>query len=443
MISSAAVERSCVSIIETIAKKRDRGELSAEEIAAAVSGFTRGQVAEAQMAALLMAIVLNGMSARESADLTMAMVNSGERLDLSAIPGTKVDKHSTGGVGDKTTLVVAPLVAALGVPVAKMSGRALGHTGGTIDKLEVIRGLRTGLTPKQFVRQVSKIGIAIAAQSAKMAPADKKIYALRDSTATVESIPLIASSVMSKKLAAGADAIVLDVKSGGGAFVPDAARASDLARLMVDIGAHHGKRMVAVVTRMEQPLGRAVGDAVELAEAVATLHGRGPDDLVELCEILAGHMLVLGGAAADLDEGCIRARQGIVSGMGLAKLKEMVVAQGGDPAPLDSPDLLTRGVERLPIILDRPGLIVGIDARQIGLAIRNLKAAAGEGRRSCGVVLNRKVGETAESDAVATLLYPAGARDTAFTAAACIRAAFQTGEAVPESGPRVAATFSS
>jgi len=432
-----------VSIIEIIAKKRDRGELCADEIAAAVNGFTRGQIPEAQMAALLMAIALNGMSARESADLTMAMVNTGERLDLSSIPGTKVDKHSTGGVGDKTTLVVAPLVAALGVPVAKMSGRALGHTGGTIDKLEVIRGLRTALSPKQFVRQVSRIGLVIASQSAKMAPADKKIYALRDATATVESIPLIASSVMSKKLAAGADAIVLDVKAGGGAFMSDVGRASDLAQLMVDIGAHHGKRMVAVVTRMEQPLGRAVGDAVELAEAIATLAGRGPDDLVELCEILAGHMLVLGGAAAHLDEGRTRARQSIASGIGLAKLKEMVVAQGGDPAPLDCPDLLTRGVERLPIILDRPGLIVAIDARQIGFAIRDLKAKAGESKRSCGVVLSRRVGETAGNGAVATLLYPAGTRDPALAAAASIRAAFRTGEAAPESGPLVAATFSS
>lgn len=432
-----------MSIIETIAKKRDRGELCAEEIAAAVSGFTHGQVSEAQMAALLMAIVLNGMSARESADLTMAMVNTGERLDLSAIPGTKVDKHSTGGVGDKTTLVVAPLVAALGVPVAKMSGRALGHTGGTIDKLEVIRGLRTRLSPKQFVRQVSKIGIAIAAQSAKMAPADRKIYALRDATATVESIPLIASSVMSKKLAAGADAIVLDVKAGSGAFMSDVARASELARLMVDIGAHHGKRMVAVVTRMEQPLGRAVGDAVELAEAVATLYGSGPEDLVELCETLAGHMLVLGGAAIGLDQGRMRARQGILSGIGLAKLREMVVAQGGDPAPLDNPDLLTRGVERLPVVLDHPGLIVGIDARQIGIAVRDLKAAAGESKRSCGVMLSKKVGETAERDAVATLLYPMGTRDAALAAAARVRAAFRTGQTAAEGGPLVAATFSS
>jgi thymidine phosphorylase len=223
----------------------------------------------------------------------------------------------------------------------------------------------------------------------------------------------------------------------------DVARAGDLARLMVDIGAHHGKRMVALVTRMEQPLGRAVGDAVELAEAVETLRGSGPDDLVELCVVLAGHMLVLGGAAADLSEGCSRARQGIASGIGLAKLEEMVVAQGGDPAPLDCPDLLTRGVEQLPITLARPGLIVGIEARQIGLAIRDLKAAAGEGKRSCGVVLKRKVGEAAEGDPVAALLYPAGTRDAALEAAACIRAAFRTGEAAPKSGPLVAGAFSS
>ena len=430
-----------MSVIDIIARKRDRQELSAEEITAVVSGFVRGGVSEAQMAALLMAIVLNGMSARECADLTMAMVNSGERLDLSSIPGTKVDKHSTGGVGDKTTLVVAPLVAALGVPVAKMSGRALGHTGGTVDKLEVIRGLRTDLTPKRFIAQVSKIGIAIAAQSAKMAPADRKIYALRDATATVESIPLIASSVMSKKLAAGADAIVLDVKAGGGAFMADIERAGELAQLMAGIGAHHGKRVVAVVTRMEQPLGRAVGDAVELAEAAATLAGDGPGDFVELCEILAGHMLVLGGAAADLDDGRARARQGLGSGIGLAKLKEMVLAQGGDPAPLDDPGVLTRGLERTPILLDKPGIVAGIDARQIGFAIRDLKAAAGERKHSCGVVLHRKVGDTAGDGPAAALLYPTGARNTALAAANRIRAAYLVGEAAPPSPPLVGATF--
>jgi pyrimidine-nucleoside phosphorylase len=432
-----------VPITEIIARKRDRGELSAAEIAAAVSGFVRGDVSDGQMAALLMAIVLNGMSDRECADLTTAMVDSGERLDLSAIPGTKVDKHSTGGVGDKTTLVVAPLVVALGVPVPKMSGRALGHTGGTIDKLEVIRGLRTDLGPEQFVAQVSRIGIAIAAQSATMVPADKRIYALRDETATVESIPLIASSVMSKKLAAGADAIVLDVKAGGGAFMTDVESASDLARVMVDIGARHGKRMVAVVTRMDQPLGRAVGDAVELAEAVATLGGGGPPDLVELCEVLAAHMLVLGGVAASLDDGRARARQGLRSGVGRAKLREMALAQGGDPAALDDPDLLTRGLEQMPVHLDRSGIVVGLDARQIGFALRQLKAAAGEKRRSCGLLLHTKVGDAAGEGEGATLLYPAGARDAALAAANRVRAAYHIGAAAPPSPPLVAATFAS
>ena len=248
-----------MNVTEIIARKRDRQELTAEMIAALVSGFVRGEVSEGQMAAFLMAILLNGMSVRESADLTLAMVNTGARLDLSAISGIKVDKHSTGGVGDKTTLVVAPLVAALGVPVPKMSGRGLGHTGGTIDKLEAIPGLTTDLSPERFCAQVAEIGVAIAAQTGRMVPADKLIYALRDATATVESIPLIASSVMSKKLAVGADAILLDVKAGSGAFMPDLARARELAQAMVKIGVQHGKRMVAVVSRMDQPLGRAVG----------------------------------------------------------------------------------------------------------------------------------------------------------------------------------------
>lgn len=424
-----------------IARKRDRHELSAEEIAAFVSGFVRGEVSESQMAALLMAVFLNGMTARECADLTLAMVDTGERLDLSSLPGVKVDKHSTGGVGDKTTLVVAPLVAALGVPVPKISGRALGHTGGTIDKLEAVPGLTTALSPARFCAQVAEIGLAIAAQTAEMAPADKLIYALRDATATVESIPLIASSVMSKKLAAGADAIVLDVKVGAGAFLPDLPRARALAEMMADIGARHGKRMVAVVTRMDQPLGLAVGDGVEFAEAVAALSGRGPRDLADLCEVLAAHMLVLGGAASDPAAGRALARDGLARGVGLGKLREMVVAQGGSPEAVDDPESLLRGAARAPVALDQRGVVAGLDARRIGLAVRELKAAAGADRRACGVLLCRKVGETADADPVAFVVAPRAAQAAAQRTVAEVRAAYCVGGDAPAANDLVAATI--
>ncbi len=432
-----------MNVTEIIARKRDRHELTAEMIAALVSGFVRGEVSEGQMAAFLMAILLNGMSARESADLTLAMVNTGARLDLSAIPGTKVDKHSTGGVGDKTTLVVAPLVAALGVPVPKMSGRGLGHTGGTIDKLEAIPGLTTDLSPERFCAQVAEIGLAIAAQTDRMVPADKLIYALRDATATVESIPLIASSVMSKKLAVGADAILLDVKAGSGAFMPDLARARELAQAMVNIGVQHGKRMVAVVSRMDQPLGRAVGDAPELAEAVAALSGRGPRDLVDLCQVLAAHMLVLGGVSSDLADGRARARRALVSGQGLAKLRQMVAAQGGSPDTLDDPESLFRQCDRIPIAMDRRGAVVALDARRVGSAVRDLQALAGEERHACGLLLAKKVGDEVRGDTLAFLLVPRAARGAAEDVAARIRAAYQIGDRLPPAPQVVADTITS
>jgi pyrimidine-nucleoside phosphorylase len=437
-----------VAIVEIIGKKRDGQELSEAEIAQAVSGFVSGAVSEGQMGALLMAIFLNGMTARESAALTMAMADSGKRLDLSQIPGIKVDKHSTGGVGDKTTLVVAPLVASLGVKVPKMSGRALGHTGGTIDKLETIPGLTTELSPERFCRQVAEVGVAIACQTADMAPADKKIYALRDATGTVESIPLIASSVMSKKLAAGADAIVLDVKAGRGAFMPDVERASELARSMVAIGRQAGKRMVGLVTRMEQPLGMAVGDALELVEAVETLAGRGPGDFVALCEIVAGHMLALGGAAREPEEGRGLARQALKAGAGVAKLREMVAAQGGEAEALEPPYTTLSGpfgyaqggpTEAAPVMLEQRGFVVGIDARRIGFAVRALKSLLPEGKQRCGVLLERKVGDAVAGQPVAVVQGPRGAGEALATAAAEVAAAFAVGQERPVQEPLLAA----
>jgi len=416
-----------MSIPDIIAKKRDGGELSTEEIAGVIRGFMGGAVSEGQMGALLMAIVLRGLTERETADLTFAMMHSGETLDLSAIPGITVDKHSTGGVGDKTTLVVAPLVAALGVPVPKMAGRALGHTGGTIDKLECIPGLTTQLTPARFCRQVAEIGLAIASQSHTMTPADGRIYALRDATATVESLPLIAASVMSKKLAVGADALVLDVKAGAGAFMSEVAKAQELARAMVEIGVRAGKRVTAVVTRMDQPLGTAVGDAVELGEAVATLTGKGPADFAELCEIIAGHMLVLGGKARDPEVGRLQAREGLRSGIGLEKLREMVRAQGGEAIALDDPARLLAGAESTAVYATEAGYVTSVDARQIGFAIRDLKAAAGEKHRQCGVLLRRKHGERVGEEPVATVIAPAGLTEAREEAVQAISQAFRVG----------------
>jgi pyrimidine-nucleoside phosphorylase len=429
-------------ITDLIAKKRDGGELSSDEIAEAVCGFMAGTISEAQMAALLMAIFLCGLTERETADLTLVMTRSGEVLDLSSIPGTKVDKHSTGGVGDKTTLVVAPLVAALGVPVPKLSGHALGHTGGTIDKLECLPGLTTRLSPERFCRQVAEIGVAIASQSEALAPADGRIYALRDATATVESLPLIAASVMSKKLAVGAEALVLDVKAGGGAFMAKTESAMGLARLMVQIGTRAGKRVTALVTRMDQPLGEAIGDAVELREAVATLRGNGPADFRELCEIIAGHMLVLGGKARDPEHGRSLAQAGLRSGIGLEKLKEMVQAQGGAVEVLDELDGLLQDTATLDVELEGEGDITALDARRLGFAVRALKDAAGTRRCRCGVLLRRKLGEAAGAGPVATVIGPSDIPSQLARAAAEVAEAFSVGAVSPAPTPLVLGVIS-
>ncbi|MBE3584655.1 pyrimidine-nucleoside phosphorylase [Desulfofundulus thermocisternus] len=393
---------------DIILKKRQGLELSTEEINFFIRGYTAGEIPDYQAAALLMAIFFQGLNFRETADLTVAMAGSGDQVDLSGIPGCKVDKHSTGGVGDKTTLVLAPLVAAAGVPVAKMSGRGLGHTGGTVDKLESIPGFKVNLSPDDFIRQVREIGVAIVAQTGNLVPADKKLYALRDVTATVDSIPLIASSVMSKKIAAGADAIVLDVKTGNGAFMRSVEDASALARTMVAIGRLAGKKVVALISDMEQPLGFAAGNALEVREAIETLSGRGPSDLRELCLLLGSHMLVLAGVTSRVEDG-IKLLTGLLErGHALAKFREMVQAQGGDPRVVDEPDRLPEALQKEQVTAQENGFVVAIHAGMIGRAAMLL----GAGRKTredtidpaVGVVVHKKVGDrVGRGDALATL----------------------------------------
>src|SRR5690242_21707990 len=345
-----------MNVLEVIARKRDGLEHPAEEIRFLVGAYVRGEVADYQMAAWMMAVLIRGMTAAETLALTRAMVASGEVLDLSAIKGIKVDKHSTGGVGDKVTLIAAPLAAACGVKVPKLSGRALAHTGGTLDKLESVPGLTVDLDPERFIEQVREIGIAVAAQSPRLVPADKLLYALRDVTATVSSMPLIASSVMSKKIAAGADAIVLDVKFGRGAFMPDVAAAEDLAREMVVLGEGAGRTTVALVTAMDNPLGRSVGNALEVQEALDALAGQGDEELLEVCLRVTREMCALAGVEADVE-------RALRSGAGRAKFEEMLSAQGGH---------LEKGLPvakvQVPITAARDGYVESIDALEIGLS---------------------------------------------------------------------------
>lgn len=359
-------------------KKRDGGELNAEEIEFIVGGCTSGDISDSQMTDWLKAVYFQGMTAEETSHLTMAMVRSGRVLDLSGIPGIKVDKHSTGGVGDKTTLVLVPLLAAAGVPVVKMSGRSLGHTGGTLDKLESIPGFSVSLSPEQMVDQVKRIGAAISGQTAELVPADKKIYALRDITSTVDCIPLIAASVMSKKIASGADAIVLDVKVGSGAFMKTVPEAIELARAMVEIGRQVGRQTVAAITDMEQPLGCAVGNALEVREVIETLKGHGPEDLVELCAILGGMALHLGGKASSREEGEIIIRELIATGQGISKFRELIEAQGGNPAVLDDPLLLPTAPIRQMVKSPAAGYVTRLDALRIAQAEAVLGACRGE-----------------------------------------------------------------
>lgn len=387
-------------MIDIIEKKRDGKSLTREEIEFFVNGYTRGEVPDYQASSLAMAIFFQDMNDEERAALTMSMVNSGERIDLSDINGIKVDKHSTGGVGDTTTLVLAPLVAAVGVPVAKMSGRGLGHTGGTIDKLESVKGFNVEISEKDFIKLVNDNQVAVIGQSGNLTPADKKLYALRDVTGTVNSIPLIASSIMSKKIVAGADAIVLDVKTGSGAFMKTLDDAEALAHAMVRIGNNVGRNTMAIISDMSQPLGNAVGNALELKEAIATLKGNGPKDLTELVLTLGSQMVVLAEQAESLDEARQMLVDAIKTGKALNKFKTFLSNQGGDDSIVDSPEKLPSAKYQVEFKAKKDGFITEIIANEIGVASMML----GAGRQTkedvidlgVGIVLNKKVGEHVE-----------------------------------------------
>ena len=387
---------------DLILKKRNGGELTTAEIEFLISGYTAGEIADYQMAALCMAIYFQGMSIRETADLTMAMAYSGDVNDLSGIEGTVIDKHSTGGVGDTTTLIVAPLVASCGVPVAKMSGRGLGHTGGTIDKLESIPGFQTEISQTEFVQQVNQIKLGLIAQTEALVPADKQLYALRDVTATVDSIPLIAASIMSKKIASGADGFVLDVKTGRGALMQNYAQSEVLAKTMVAIGKKVGKPTVALITDMDQPLGYAVGNALEVKEAISVLSGQGAADLTDLCLHLGAEMLVLAGHSPNQESGYKVVEQKLKSKAGLEKFRELISWQGGDPRVVDDLSLQPQASYQTEVRSRQSGYVSSIDALKIGSIAMQL----GAGRKTknssidlgVGIELKAKVGGYVERD---------------------------------------------
>lgn len=413
---------------DLIAKKRDGEELSTAEIGYMIQGYTKGEIPDYQMSAMCMAILLRGMSDRETLDMTMAMMNSGETLDLSPIKGVKADKHSTGGVGDKTSLVLCPMVSACGLKIAKMSGRGLGHTGGTIDKLESFSGFSTAISEEQFFKNVNEIGIAIIGQTADLVPADKKIYALRDVTATVPSIPLIVSSIMSKKLASGADVIVLDVKCGDGAFMKTEDEARELARGLTRIGRLAGRKCAAVITDMDQPLGYAVGNALEVKEAIAVLKGEQQGDLLELCLNLGGCMLAEAGLAESVEAARERLLEAIRDGSALKKLAQMVEAQGGDSRAVYDVSLLPQAAVELPVASERDGYVSRIHAEEVGLVSMHL----GGGRAtkesaidlSVGVVLAKKLGEPVKKGEVLGTIH-ASSEEKAREAAELLRRCYE------------------
>lgn len=403
-----------MNMVDIITKKRDGEELTPEEIRFFIENYVKDRIPDYQASALLMAIYFRGLSRAETFALTEAMEFSGDVEDLSDLPGVKVDKHSTGGVGDKTTLVVAPVAAAAGVTVAKMSGRGLGFTGGTADKLEAIPGFRTRLEPAEFHRQLEELGLAVITQTGSITPADKKIYALRDVTGTVESPGLIASSIMSKKLAAGSDGIVLDVKCGSGALLKDLAEAENMADLMIDIGRKAGRKMVAVISDMSQPLGRTVGNALEVEEAVQVLKGGGPEDLRQLCLELAGEMIRIGGRAESFEEGKETARQVLSDGRALEKFRQMVRRQGGDDRIIEEPERMGSSRYSRDVLAGRTGFIAETDTREIGRASQHL--GAGRLRKedeidfTAGIRMHVRIGNFVKEGDVLATLYGADSR---------------------------------
>jgi pyrimidine-nucleoside phosphorylase/thymidine phosphorylase len=389
-----------VRVVDIIEKKKHGKPLTAEEIDFIIQGYTDNTIPDYQMSAFLMAIYFKGMNAEETANLTTSFVNSGDKVDLSAIKGIKVDKHSTGGVGDKISLIVVPLVASVGIPVAKMSGRGLGHTGGTIDKLESIPGFKVEISNEEFINNVNTYKMAIVGQSANLTPADKKIYALRDVTSTVDSIPLIASSIMGKKIASGADAIVLDVKLGSGAFMKSLDEAKILARTMVDIGKSLNRDTIAVITNMDQPLGYEIGNANEIKEAIQVLKGNGAEDETTVALTIASYMCVLGGAFEDFESAYKQMTEIINSGEAIAKLKELIKIQGGDPAVVDNTDLLPQAKNHVEVKAKESGYLSSFDTEGIGITAMLL----GAGRMTkddkidfaAGITLKKKIGDPVE-----------------------------------------------
>lgn len=429
---------------DLIAKKRDGGEMTRAELEFIVGGFVDGSIPDYQMSAWMMAVYLRGMTDPEVAQLTDIMAHSGDMVDLSAIEGVKVDKHSTGGVGDKTTLVITPIVAACGVKIAKMSGRGLGHTGGTVDKMESVPGTRTALDQEEFFRQVNEIGIAVIGQSGHLAVADKKMYALRDVTATVGCIPLIASSIMSKKLAAGSDAILLDVTTGNGAFMKTVEESIRLAQMMVAIGTHNGRRVAALITDMDTPLGHNIGNSLEVAESMEVLKGRGPADLTEVCLQLAANMLVLAGKGTP--EECRAMAQAVIDdGSAFAKCKQMFAAQGGDVRVLEDYSLFPQPAASFELLAEQDGYIWSSDTEKIG----NASVLLGAGRitkedaldLSAGIVLHKKTGDAVKKGESLCTFY--GAPEKFAAAEAMYRSGLVYSDRKPEPAPLVYARVTS